>query len=325
MNKFITLLLAWILMYCAASATAWETDCVIHDPSTIVKSGGQYWVFGTGTGVTVYSSLDKKHWTPAPPVFAAAPAWIASAVPANTGHFYWAPEIHRLHGLYFLYYAVSTFGSNTSAIGLATSPSLVNPHWTDRGPVIQSSSRSNYNTIDPSILSGPDGRLWLAFGSYWSGIKMVQLDPATGKPLASNPNVYALAAHPQDPVNSIEAPYLYSHGGYYYLFVNWDRCCQGEKSTYNIRVGRSRSVTGPYLDEAGRAMTAGGGKLFLSAASAGSTGHKQVGSGQSGIFTDGGQDYFSCHYEWAQDHHGAPLLNVRKLSWAGNGWPALSD
>ncbi len=325
MNKFITLLLAGVSLLWTGRALALETDCVIHDPSTIINSGGRYWVFGTGTGVTVYSSQDKRHWTPEPPVFAAAPGWVAAAVPGNTNRLYWAPEVHRLHGLYYVYYAVSTFGSNTSAIGLATSPTLVNPHWTDRGPVIQSSSRSSYNTIDPSVLSGPDGKLWLTFGSYWSGIKMVQLDAATGRPLASSPKVYALAAHPQDPINSIEAPYLYYHGGYYYLFVNWDRCCQGERSTYNIRLGRSRSVTGPYLDKAGRAMTAGGGEPFLGAAASGSTGHKEVGSGQAAIFTDGGHDYFSCHYEWAEDHAGAPMLNVRNLFWGADGWPEASD
>lgn len=324
MNKLITLLLAGAALLCAAPSPALETDCVIHDPSTIVKSGGRYWVFGTGIGVTIYSSLDKQHWTPEPPVFAAAPAWVASTVPGNTRRLYWAPEVHRLHNLYFVYYAVSTFGSNTSAIGLATSPTLVNPHWTDLGPVIQSSSRSNYNTIDPSIVSGPDGNLWLAFGSYWSGIKMVQLNAATGRPLGSNPQVYALAAHPQDPIDSIEAPYLYHHGGYYYLFVNWDRCCQGERSTYNIRVGRSRTATGPYLDKSGRAMTAGGGESFLTAAADNSAGHREVGSGQAGIFTDGGQDYFSYHDEWAEDHRGAPMLNIRKLTWGADGWPTAA-
>ena len=145
-------------------------------------------------------------------------------------------------------------------IGLATTPTL-DPrspryHWTDDGLVFRTTSADNFNAIDPSLVTAADGSKYLVLGSFFSGIKMIQLDAATGKPAAS-PTVYSLASKPfPDPEEGAGITY---HDGYYYLFVWVDNCCRGISSTYHVQVGRSTSITGPYLDAAGTAMTNGGG------------------------------------------------------------------
>jgi arabinan endo-1,5-alpha-L-arabinosidase len=204
---------------------------VTRDPSDIVKCKDEFWVFYTGRGVPSYHSRDLLKWERGPAVFKTAPEWIASAVPENRNMSYWAPDIMKVGNRYLLYYAVSSFGKITSAIGLATNttldPSDPAYHWVDEGAVVRTKNGDNHNAIDPTIFQDTDGSLWLTFGSYWSGIKLIQLDPKTGKRIAPDSQIYSLAYN-----ESIEASYLCKHDGYYYLFVNWGSCCQGPKSTY---------------------------------------------------------------------------------------------
>src|SRR5579862_6760051 len=233
-----------------ASAIPGNRDVRVHDPSAITKGKDEYWMFYTGRGIPSYHSKDLVKWEHGPSVFTNAPAWTARAVPRNHWMYYWAPDIIHLGDRYFLYYAVSSFGRNDSAIGLATNPTL-NPadpafKWTDQGLVVQSGSNDEFNAIDPAASLDTQGRLWLAFGSFWSGIKMIQLNPDTGKRIATNSPIYSLAFN-----DSIEASYACHHNDYYYLFVNWGLCCRGTNSTYEIRVGRSPQITGPYLDRDG--------------------------------------------------------------------------
>jgi hypothetical protein len=292
----------------------------IHDPSAVIKCGNLYYVFGTGQGILSKSSADTIYWVTGPSVFANPPGWTTNAVPGFTGDF-WAPDIHYFNGQYYLYYAVSTFGSQVSAIGLATSPTLdpTDPsyQWTDQGAVVQSGSGANYNAIDPSVTFDASSNLWMTFGSFWGGIYLIQLNPATGKASTANKNVYNLAADSAsgDP---IEASYLYYHGNYYYLFVNWGSCCDGIDSTYNIRVGRSAGITGPYLDQNGAKMVSGGGTLFL-----GTTG-KFIAPGQIGIIEENGNYSFGYHYLDA-NNDGAPTFDFEPLSWTSNGWPAFTN
>ena len=233
-----------------------------HDPSAVVRCRDEYWVFYTGPGIPCCHSKDLKKWERGPSVFTNAPGWTAQAVPANRWIHYWAPDVIHLGNRYLLYYSVSSFGKNRSAIGLATNPTLdpANPkfQWTDQGIVVQSTNTDNFNTIDPAVSQDADGNLWLAFGSFWGGIKLIQLDPATGKRMATRSPLYSLAFN-----DAIEASYIYRHDGFYYLFVNWGRCCRGTNSTYEVRVGRSQKITGPYLDKDGTDLMAGGGSLFL--------------------------------------------------------------
>jgi len=321
-----SLLAPLLVLTALAPLLALETDMSARDPSTIVKSGGTYWVYGTGQGIPQFSSTDRVHWTFRGPVFSNAPAWVATTVPANTGNNVWAPDIHFFGGLWRLYYAYSTFGSKVSGIGVATNPTLDPKAWTDQGVVVRTGRDTSYNAIDPCIFQDAGGRAWLSFGSYFSGIKLIALDTATGKQAAGDSAVYNLADRPGVRGNPIEASCVYGHGGYYYLFVAWDACCAGPKSTYNIRMGRSQSVTGPYLDKTGKDMQAGGGTLFLGAVSDNGSGRPiddEVGPGHAGILEDTDGAYVSYHEEWARDRGGKTTLNINKLAWDGDGWPRL--
>lgn len=288
----------------------------VHDPSTIVKCDGEYWIFYTGRGVPSYHSHDLMTWQPGPPVFTNAPAWTHEAVPAHFGTGYWAPDVMRVGDRYLLYYSISTFGKKVSAIGLATTPTLTTHDpsfgWKDQGEVIRSTGTNDFNTIDPAIFHDTNGTLWLSFGSFWSGIKLIQLDPKTGKRVAPDSPIYSLAHW-----DSIEASYLYQHGGYYYLFLNWGACCRGTNSTYEIRVGRSKEITGPYLDQSGMDMRNGGGTLFLG------TQQKFIGPGHSGIYSENGTNWFSCHFYDGSSPRGPGTLAILPMRWTAKDWPEI--
>ena len=286
-----------------------------RDPSDIVKCKNEYWVFYTGRGVPSYRSKDLVKWEPGPAVFKAAPEWIAKIVPENRNMQYWAPDIIKLGDRFLLYYSVSSFGKMTSAIGLATNPTLdpADPayHWTDRGFVVRTQDGDGYNAIDPSVFNDSDGSLWLTFGSYWTGIKLIQLDSQTGKQMAPDSKPLAIAHN-----ESIEASYLCRHDNFYYLFVNWGGCCAGPKSTYNIRIGRSKSVTGPYLDKAGMDMLHSGGSLFLP-----TTNGPLIGPGHAGILKAQGKDWFTSDFEGDLRMDGRATLAIMPLRWNADGWP----
>ncbi len=289
---------------------------VTRDPSTIVRCGEEYWVFYTGRGVPSFRSKDLVTWTPGPPVFQTAPEWIAAAVPENRNMNYWAPDVIHLGGRYLLYYSVSSFGKITSAIGLASTPTL-DPNdpayrWTDHGMVVQSGEGGDFNAIDPSVFRDEDGSLWLAFGSYWSGIKLAQLDPKTGKRLHPDAPLTGLAYN-----KTIEAAFLYKHEGYYYLFVNWGSCCQGVKSTYNIRVGRSRTITGPYLDKVGVDMLKAGGTLLLEGKP------PLFGPGHASVLKANGKSWFTSDFEGDERMGGKATLAIMPWRWEA-GWPVVT-
>ena len=307
-------------------ANAMETNVLTRDPSTVIQRGNEYWVYGTGRGISQFSSTDRIHWTRQGHVFATAPAWVATTVPANTNNFSWAPDVHLVNGKYFLYYSYSTMGSNESGIGVAISPDLDPSSWVDQGLVIRSTRSDNFNTIDPCIFEDANGGAWLSFGSYFSGIKLIQIDPQTGKQSSGNRTIYNLATHFQAPGNPIEASCVFYHDGCYYLFVDWGGCCAGSLSTYNIRVGRSKDVTGPYLDKSGKEMMQGGGSLFLGSVWDHDTGapfDDEVGPGHAAILHDQDGWWFSYHEEWARDKNGATTMNINRLAWDADGWPRL--
>ena len=289
-----------------------------HDPSTIVTCKGEYWMFYTGRGVPSWHSKDLQHWEAGPRVFEQPPGWVASAVPENRNGMCWAPDVMRVGDRYLLYYSVSSFGKNTSAIALATNRTL-NPadpafRWVDAGIVVRSAPPDKFNTIDPAITRDAEGRLWLAFGSYWSGIKLIELDPATGRRLAPDSPMHALAANKQ-----IEAAFIYRHGAHYYLFVNHGFCCRGVESTYDIRVGRSAAITGPYLDRDGRKLLDGGGTVVLA------TDGPFIGPGHAGIFAESGREWFGCHFYDGTTPRGTPAFAIRPLTWDAGGWPVVGQ
>ncbi|MFH9662363.1 arabinan endo-1,5-alpha-L-arabinosidase [Streptomyces sp. NPDC017248] len=280
---------------------------VVHDPTMIRTSAGRYLLYGTGGGLAYKTSTDRVSFTAGADAFTVKPAWWSSYASEA-----WAPDISYHGGKYLMYYAVSRFGENTSAIGLAGSTTGLPGSWTDYGVVYTSTSASDYNAIDPNLFVDDDGTWWLTFGSWWSGIKMIRIDPSTGKGYAGDTTRYSLASRPTGS-KAVEAPYLVKRGGYYYLFASYDVCCQGTGSTYKVKVGRSSSVTGPYRDKNGVALTDNGGTPVLE--SHGSV----IGPGGQSVLHDSDGDLIVYHYYDGGDG-GTPKLGVNLLDWS-TGWP----
>jgi carboxymethylenebutenolidase len=295
----------------------------VHDPSTVVHFRGKFYVFSTGRGAPFYSSPDTITWTREGSVFAAIPDAVHAAVPKNNGTDVWAPDIIRMNNQFYLYYAVSSWGSFQSAIGLATNP-VLDPKdpaykWTDRGVVVTSDGNEDLNAIDPGVILAPDGTLWICYGSYHGSIRVTQLDPHTG--LALTPRTLGA---PIATARGSEASDIIFQNGFYYLFVNHGSCCKGKDSTYNIRVGRARTITGPYLDRDGKPMSDGGGTLFLASDA------QRIGPGHFGRVVDydapsSVPERFSIHYEADMTRNGRSVLDIRPLSWSPDGWPIAGD
>lgn len=306
----------------AAALTTWanaddaallQGDLRAHDPSSIVKEGDRYYLFSTGWGVRTKFSDDLTDWSEGSPVFArdAVPDWTREVAPGFEGHF-WAPDVVRCGDRYRLYYSVSRFGKQTSAIGLATSSAIDNG-WEDRGVVIQSREGDPYNAIDPSVLIASDGRHWMAFGSFWGGIYLTELDPATGLRLDVSADSLRVAS-----AKEIEAATLLEREGWYYLFVNHGICCRGVDSTYRVLVGRSEQVEGPYLDREGRALTDGGGAPFLESEG------PRIGPGHIAPLIDLEAGRFAFHY-YDGDDRGRSKLAMASWRWSSDGWPEATE
>lgn len=268
-----------VTFICAGLYVSGQTPSV-HDPVLAKGENGKFHLFSTGMGVSVKSSDNLHEWADEPPVFDKAPAWTKDSVPGYFGHT-WAPDISYHNNLWHLYYSCSTFGKNGSAIGHAVNKTLdkSSPYykWNDLGAVVVSHrGTDNYNAIDPNVIVDNDGRVWLAFGSFWDGIQLTELSADDYHSALSSPVTIArrrpdgigtLAEYREEPGveagdNAIEAPFVYRHGDWYYLFVSHDYCCRGERSTYKTVYGRSHNVQGPYFDKEGRPMNAGGGTLL---------------------------------------------------------------
>ena len=268
-NRVLAACLMTVFLSCSAEAIQVE----VHDP-VMAKEGDFYYVFSTGPGITIYQSTDRLNWRRTGRVFETEPAWARDVAPGFAGHL-WAPDIFEKDGRFYLFYSVSAFGKNTSGMGVAVTetldPSSPEYGWVDRGLVLQSvPNRDHWNAIDPAIVEDESGNFWMSFGSFWEGLKLVKLDPSLTS-LAEPEEWYSLAKRPGDPnaqdaepgTGAIEAPYIFRKGDWYYLFVSFDLCCRKEGSTYNIRVGRSKSVAGPYVDRDGTSLLKGGGTLVL--------------------------------------------------------------
>ena len=295
-----------------------STGLPLHDPSSIVRCKNEYWIFSTGNGLLSFRSTDAKTWRlGAMPVLATPPSWVHGEVPGNKGNQFWAPDVIALDGRYFVYYAVSSWGKNQSAVALMENATLdpddANYKWIDRGVVVRSTRGDNYNAIDPAVTLDADGRLWLSFGSFWGGIQLVELDRKTGLRMADAP-IRAVAWNKE-----IEAPAIYAHGDRYYLFVTWGLCCRGAKSTYHIRVGRSDKIEGPYVDRDGVELAKGGGTTVVDRDGA------FVGPGHPSFFTDAdGRERIAMHF-YDLTHEGRGTLAIRPLTWDGEGWPRAGD
>ena len=291
----------------------------VHDPS-IIKDGNTYYVFSTRAGIAIRCSKDLINWRLCGDVFAHLPEWAVKDVPGVRG--LWAPDVSYFNGRYHLYYSVSTFGSNRSSIGLATNDTL-DPgsdkyRWVDHGKVLGSNTSDDWNAIDPDVVLDEQDQPWLAFGSFWSGIKLRKLDGATGRLSAQDQTLYSLASRPRtaELPGAIEAPNIIRKNNYFYLFVSFDLCCRGKDSTYNIRVGRARRVTGPYTDRGGKPMMEGGGTLVVAGSG------RWAGPGHCSILQEKDGDrlvYHAYDTEW----RGVATLRIAKIRWDSEGWPTI--
>ena len=311
---------------CALPALAAQVE--VHDP-VMAKEGNSYYLFSTGPGITFYSSRDMKSWKPEGRIFAGQPTWAKQAAPSFDGHI-WAPDIYHHGGKYYLYYSVSGFGKNTSGIGVTTNTTL-DPRapgykWEDQGMVLQSiPGRDLWNAIDSHVMDDEHGTPWMAFGSFWTGLKLVKLDASRTR--LAEPQEWHTIARRERPAFTpdlhggaaqIEAPFIMRKNGWYYLFASWDLCCQGKNSTYKVVVGRSKKVTGPYLDRNGVDMAKGGGSLVIQGDS------DWKGLGHNSAYTFDGKDYMVLHaYETADKYK--QKLKVLEMKWDHGGWPTVDQ
>ncbi|MFD7654254.1 arabinan endo-1,5-alpha-L-arabinosidase [Actinosynnema sp. NPDC059797] len=280
-------------------------DVHVHDPTFVKRPEGGYLVAHTGDNIALKTSTDRTAFRNAGQVFPNGASWTTTYT--NGSRNLWAPDLSYQNGRYYLYYSASSFGSNRSAIFLATSTTGAAGSWTNQGLVVESRTSDNFNAIDPNLVIDDQGRWWLSFGSFWSGIKMVALNPSTGK--RSDSTIRSIASRNGGP---IEAPTIVKRGNYYYLYVSFDYCCRGASSTYRVMVGRSTSVTGPYLDRNGRDLNSGGGTEILA------THGSVIGPGHQDVFTDVDADVLAYHYYTSS---GAALLGINLLAYDGQGWP----
>lgn len=294
----------------------------VHDPS-IIRQGDWYYVFSTNVGretggfIPCRRSRDLVTWEKCGFVFDAIPEWAREAVPRAKG--IWAPDISKVGDRYFLYYSVSTFGSNQSVIGLATNATLDRDapgfEWKDQGLVVRSRLHDRFNAIDPNLAADRDGNYWLAWGSFWDGIKLARIDAATGK-RGDDPKIHSLAWRPvaRGGASAIEAPFIISRGDWYYLFVSFDLCCRGVDSTYFVVCGRSREMTGPYVDVNGRDLMDGGGSIVIQGDA------RFHGTGHNAVLRDGDRDWLVYH-AYDAENAGAPTLRISPIYWTADQWP----
>jgi len=274
-----------------------------HDP-TLINENGTWWEFQTGAGIFgKVSHNGGLQWDPLPSVLPNGLSWWKTYVPGQSGIDVWAPDVRVYNGRTYMYYAVSTFGSKVSLIGLLSASSIAAGDWRDDGLVIRTTASNDYNAIDPDLAVDANGAAWLVFGSWNSGIKLTKL----GSNMKPTGSLFSIASRS----GGIEAPNIVLRNGYYYLFVSTGLCCQGVNSTYQIRYGRATSITGPYTDKSGVAMMSGGGTLFD--------------GGNSRWIGPGGQDVVGTsvivrHAYDATDNGNAKLL-ISNLNWDSDGWP----
>lgn len=289
----------------------------VHDP-TIAKEGDTYYLFSTHGGIHVRASTDLVHWTTAADALPAVPAWVRASNPAVED--LWAPDVSWWNGRWHLYYSASVFATRNSAIGLATATTLdadaPGGGWTDHGPVLTTHGlftdpdRSGSNAIDPNVVLDRFRRPWLLWGSFFDGLFVQPLLPDGHLDPGAAPVNVARRPFP----GAVEGGWMTYRAGWWYLFGSYDRCCAGTQSTYNVRVGRSRSITGPFVDRDGVPLLQNGGTPVIA-------GYGDVyGPGHGAVYLDG-QHWWLVHHVYDGSEGGRPELSVRPVDWSRDGWP----
>ncbi|MBO4843212.1 MAG: family 43 glycosylhydrolase [Bacteroidales bacterium] len=302
MKRLYILAAAIVLMALSAiSAKAQlKGNIFIHDPSTIAECDGKYYTFGTGSGGLI--SEDGYTWT-------------GGGVRTGGGV---APDVIKIGDRYLVSYSSGFPGTEGKTRGniITMWTKTLDPESPDFGysdPMLVAWAEADEDcwAIDPAFLMGPDGRLWCSYGTYFGAIRICELDPKTGDRMPGDVAT--------DVAIDCEATAMMYRNGWYYLLATHGTCCDGVNSTYNIVVGRSRNPRGPYVDNVGRDMMEGGGKMVLSA------GNRVTGPGHFGHFiVDEGVERMSCHYEADMDLSGRSVLAINALQWRDD-WPFVAD
>ena len=314
----IFLLLPCVIYLTAASQDTLNPlkgDIRVHDP-VMIKEKDTYYVFFTGFGISVKTSKDRITWTRDSSAFPRndLPAWLAKDIPEQKGHL-WAPDIHYRDGRYHLYYSVSAWMNFNSSIGYATNTTLDRSasryKWVDQGQIISfKNGGEGVNVIDPNVFVDKDGRVWLIYGSYKAGLRMVELDRETGKLKTETPELTTLTTSLGEGTFIIKGP------EYYYIFASRGRCCAGLQSTYQIVMGRAKNIQGPYLNKEGESWVNNKYSLFLAGDST------APGKGHNGFFTER-DTTFIVYHAYTRAANGASLLNIKPLYVDGDGWPTM--
>ena len=273
----------------------------IHDPSTIAECEGKYYTFGTGGG----GLISEDGWS-----------WHSGAERPGGGA---APDVMKIGDRYLCIYGATGGGLGGGHNGRILTmwnktldPKSPDFKWTNAIEVASSDGMEDQDAIDPSLLLDPaTGRLWCSYGTYFGTIRLIELDPKTGERVKGNVE--------KDIAIDCEATDLIFRNGWYYLLGTHGTCCDGVNSTYNIIVGRAKSVEGPYIDNVGRDMFHGGGRMVIAA------GDRKTGAGHFGrTIIDEGVEVMSCHFEADFDRSGRSVLAIRPLLWK-NDWPMAGE
>ena len=299
MNRINLICLTFVLSLVSQTIHAQIGKPFIHDPSTVVECDGKYYTFGTGGG----GLISDDGWK-----------WTGGGVRPGGGA---APDALKIGDRYLVAYGATGGSSNHKGAILTMWNNTLDPNspdfkYTEPVVVATSDGYEDHDAIDPGLMLDPvTGRLWMTYGTYFGYIRIVELDPETGERVNGNEHV--------DIATVCEATTLAYNDGWYYLLATHGSCCDGPNSTYNIVVGRSKNVTGPFVDNVGRDMIEGGGKMV--AASRG----RLIGPGHFGqLIIEEGVQKMSLHYEADLDQGAGSVLGIRPLLWK-DGWPVAGD
>ena len=295
-----------------------------HDPSMVRFEDG-YALMSTNNNLQLWTSEDAYTWRDHKSTVSKIPQWAYTYAPTTEG--IWAPDIYYMNGEYRVYYCVSVFGNRTSAIGYQSTKSIVpgttDYGWTDHGHVFHTVASDKYNAIDADVVRDTEGNYWMAFGSFGLGIQLIKLDAKTGYQASDDKTVYNIARRTSKASGGAEeGPSLIEHGGKYFLFTAWDKCCQQgptiEQTTYKTAYGRADKVTGPYKDRAGYDMANGGGTILMERYG------RYVGPGGGEAFQDLNRVRFVHHY---YDLNGDKYnhIHIRDVVFTDDNWAEMGQ
>ncbi|RXJ70411.1 hypothetical protein CS022_23335 [Veronia nyctiphanis] len=322
---------------------------LIHDPS-ITKLGNDYYIYSSSPLASFYTSTNLRDWKYKGNVFDDIPQWLKDKIP-ESDHI-GSPDIHFYNDEYVLMYQSHKSGTCIAATGFATNKTLdpndPNYKWIDKGEILRSAplvpgvveffcgdQGKFFNAIDATLFIDNDGKPWMAFGSsvgfpglnpdltspvHLGGVFLLELNPETLKPV-NLANMITLASRSVDDLVEgnyvVEGAYIQYREGYYYLYISHNRCCEGANTKYKVMVGRSTSVTGPYVDQKGKTLISGGGTLVVDR----DRSTNMIGTGHNDVYSEDGKDWLVHHGYDGQDDY-KPKLNIREIKW-DNGWPRV--